>query len=361
VTISNPEPIVNLAEKRAEIETPKVTHFHEAAVWTGVTDTNRDAWLALRQELITASDVAAILGEDPRRDAFDVYVDKVTPRQEDQRLDIVDPRFWGKVLEMPIAQAAADFYGWKIHPGGKLLRSRKHPQIGCTLDAEVLRDPWEGWIPYEGKTSRITREWSEESGDLPTHILVQAQVQLLVTRAPCDVVFGLLQGSRPVRVDVEPYDDFQSVIVEQCEWMMDLIRRGEPPTPTDRSERSLRRLYPESDGGVVQLGMDAVEWTREVQEIAEQMAELSSRKDELRNMLRGAIGKHSYGELPEPVGGKSAWKWGVSASGARPLIQVQGVPRAPGRVLEAPVELKALPEADLITKYRSNTRRRKRR
>ena len=37
----------------------------------------RDAWLAERRKGIGASDVAAILGEDPRRSALSVYAEKI--------------------------------------------------------------------------------------------------------------------------------------------------------------------------------------------------------------------------------------------------------------------------------------------
>jgi predicted phage-related endonuclease len=194
--------------------------------------------------------------------------------------------------------------------------------------------------------------------------LVQTQAQLAVTLAPRNITFGLLQGSRPVQVPVEAYPEYHAIIVEQSEWMLDLIRRGEPPTPTHRSAESLRRLFPNSDGSTVRLPIDAVEWTREVQEIAEQIKTMESRSEELRNMLRLAIGPATYGELAEPVGGKGAWKYGVIANGTRPLIQLKAAPgSAPAKrnLLDAPVSLKALPEADLITQYRNSKRRKARR
>jgi len=340
------------------LNTAMVTHFSESCEWTGVRDTDRAGWLALRRELFTASDVAAIMGEDPRRDAFDVYVSKVTAPPPAEKLALNDPRLWGKALELTIAHTVADYHGWEIQDGGYLLRSRKHPQIGATLDAEVRRSESEGWLPYEGKTSRMPRDWSESDGSLPTHILIQAQVQLLVTGAPCNIVFALLFGSQPVMVPVYPYPEFHSILADQVEWMADLVTRGEPPTVTARSADSLRRLYPNDNSSTVPLPIEAIEWTREVQQIAAHVTELDARKDMLRNQLRLAIGPATYGELPEPVGGKGAWKWGVNSAGSRSLLAVKAAPGASsGRnLLDAPVQTHALPEADLISKY--STRRR---
>jgi putative phage-type endonuclease len=295
-----------------------VTHFTEHAEYTGVAANDREAWLAMRHVMITASDVAALLGEDPHRAALDVYVDKITERGAQEQIGLDDPRFWGSALEQPILRAVAGFYRWDYHEGGKLLRSRAHPWIGATLDAEIDRHDGRGWIDLEGKTTRIPRGWDEDSGDLPTRVLVQAQSQLLVTGAPVALVFALLQGSRPVQIEVEPSADFHAVIVEETERFMDRVRRLDPPAPdgSRSSERALRRLYPTDDGGSVMLPDSAVDWTREIQELAAQQKALKAREDELRNLLRASIGERKYGLLPEKVGKKRCWRWQVQQRAA---------------------------------------------
>lgn len=346
--------------------TDEVTAFGAAAEWTGVRDDDREAWLDLRQTMLTASDVAAILGEDPRRDAYAVYVDKVTPRKQQEKISIYDPRFWGHVLEQPIAQAVANYYGWGFRRGGFLLRSRKHPIIGCTLDAEFLRSDSEGWIPYEGKTTKIPRDWDEESGTLPTRVLVQAQTQLLVTQAPRNLVFALLQGSRPVQIPVEPYLEFHALIVEECERFMDLVRRGEPPTPTAASRAAIERLHPEGDGSSVLLPIEAVEWTREIRELNSQMKETETRMDELKNRLRSHIGSATFGELPEAVDGKAFWRYQlqrreehtVAASESRVLIAMKNGPASAAKALPAsPSPVALLPESEDATVIRFKMKR----
>ena len=289
--------------------TPMVTHFDKHAEWTGILDKDRDQWLARRNTLLTASDVGAILGEDPYKSALDVYVDKVTPRTGPEKIGLDDPRFWGQVLEQPILQAVAQHQGWEYQRGGALLVSRQHGHLGCTLDAEI--DRGSGWQPFEGKTSRLPRGWDEESGELPTRVLIQVQTQLLVTGAEQAVVFALLQGSRPVQIEVEASAEFHAVILEESERFMARVKTLDPPSPdgSKASERALKRLYPTDDGGVVALPPEAADWTREIQELAEQEKELKRRSDELRNLLRASIGTAKYGLLPEKVGGSVTWRW----------------------------------------------------
>lgn len=338
--------------------TAEVTRFSRACEWTGVSDTNRAAWLEMRKTMLTASDMAAIIGEHPRKDAFTVYVEKTNPIVP-ETITIDDPRFWGSKLEQPILQIAAEYYGWVYRRGGFLLRSRKHPILGCTLDAEIKRSEIEGWVSYEGKTSKLEKDWDEDSGLIPRHVLVQKQTQLLVIENDVGVVFGLLQGCRPSLQDINAYAKFQDLLVSTAEWFMELIRRGEPPTPTAKARDALKRLYPDENGEVAHLGIEQVEWTREIQEIKAQMKTLDARRGELTNMLRQTIGHATFGELPERVDGFAGWKWSTDKNGSRNLRAVKRIGNGQ-RILPAPVSLEALPEHSLIEKYATNRRRSRR-
>lgn len=339
-----------------------VTHFEEHAEFTGVTSDDRAGWLALRKTMVTASDVAAILGEDQHRSALSVYVDKITERQEPEEIGIDDPRFWGSVLEQPILRAVAAHYGWQYHPGGALLRSRRHPHVGATLDAEINRG--RRWEVMEGKTTRVPRGWDEESGELPTRVLIQTQVQLLVTGAEVDVVFALLQGSRPVQIEVHPSPDFHAVIVEETERFMDRLARMDPPPPdhTESSRTALARLYPKDVGAGVLLPEAALDWTREIKAINTQQAGLKRRKTELSNMLRAAIGSATYGLLPsEDEDGQRAWKnalehkdsYVVAASESRALRPIKKLP--PIAIATTLGETPALPDRSLEDLLRASS------
>lgn len=289
-------------------QTSQVTHFYGMAEWTGVMDDDREAWLALRKSMITASDMAAIMGEGYKRDALAVYVDKTTERLGPEEILIDDPRFWGKVLEQPILSAVAAYYDWEYHRGGALLRSRRYPFLGCTLDAEISKDG-DLWIPFEGKTSIITKGWDEAEQDLPTRVNIQVQHQLLVTGAQVAYVFALLQGSRPCLIEVKPHDGFHAAIIDAGLEFMERVRTLNPPPPTEHSARSLERLYPESNGTIVELPLEAVAWTERLQAIPAEEKALDAEKKRLRNKITDAIGNATFGELPQAVNGKKFWRW----------------------------------------------------
>jgi putative phage-type endonuclease len=268
-----------------------------------------EAWLAARKTIVTASDMAAIVGEDPHRSALDVFIDKLTPPQ-DEILTLDDPRFWGRVMEQPMLQAVARYRGWKYRKGGALLRSRKYPMLGATLDAEV--DTGDGiWIDLEGKTTRLPRGWDEETGELPPRVLVQVQVQLLVTGAPLAIVFALLQGCRPVQIPIRPSLKYHEVLVERAEEFMGMVKAGTPPVPDGsmRAGRALDRLYQHENGSIVALPEESIEWTRKYQEISGQLRVLERRKAYYQQLLKHSMGPATYGVLPDQVGGKRCWRW----------------------------------------------------
>ena len=303
-----------MAELSTVDRTAEVTHFAEHAEWTGIMSTDREQWLAVRRDYLTASDMAAVLGLDDRKSAFQVYADKITERKEKTEPDFATPMFWGTALEQPLAQIAAKHYGFGYEPGGALLRSRRHIKLAATLDGEALIGG--AWGDYEGKTTSyfLRRDWNEEEQTPPTRVMVQVQHQLLVTQAPFAIIFCLIGGNRPVKIIVEPHAPLHAVMVEKGEWFMDLVARRVPPPITHLDQQAVEHLYPPAGDGVVRLPPEAVEWTRELREITAESKLLDQRDKALRNKLRQCIGSSTWGVLDEPVEDRRFWRWSTQST-----------------------------------------------
>jgi len=327
-----------------------------AAEFTGVTVAERAKWLAMRRTMVTASKTAALFGEHPFASALDLYVEMVTERPAEEIVNINSPMFWGSALESAILESAARYYGWKHAPGGELLRSRKHPHLGATLDGAVDVGGRGGWHIYEGKTTSAWRakDWNEDTSLCPTHVILQAQHQMLVTGAERAIIFCLIGGQRPVRINIEANAEFHAAIVEESERFMEMVRTLTPPRPPldgkPGATRALERLYPRENGTTVALPAEALEWTRAYQDASTQRAELKRRQQHFKQLIMHAMGSASYGVLPEPVGGKSIWRWAteareayeVEAREARKLMPLKG---HPGGLVKAA----ALPPANTNT------------
>jgi predicted phage-related endonuclease len=290
--------------------TSAVTAFSEHAFFSGADDSDRDGWLKARQMLVTASEMPALLGIDPRRDALDVYVSKLVP-SNDVYHGLNDRRTWGKALESGIATEAARAYKWyDMRMSGALLVSRELPIIGCTQDAEVHENIHEDkWCSYEGKTVEVYRAqgWDEETGTMPDHVIAQVQTQLFVTRAPKSIVTCLVGLSKLVRIDMYPDQEFFALIRDAGEDMARRLESLEPPPVSWRSGNALKLLYPQENGERVGLPKEAIDWTRELQSVTQTIKANEERREELRNCIKQAIGCASVGVLPEPVDGIAEW------------------------------------------------------
>lgn len=289
-----------------------VTAFNGNAIWTGITDENRKEWLEARRKLVTASEVPALLGLSTREDALDIYTSKLVAPKPDVYHGLNDRRTWGKALESGVAHEVQRAMNWaELRMSGALLVSRDLPILGCTQDAEVLEREGTPWASYEGKTVEVYRAdgWDEESGRMPDHVIAQVQAQQFVTGAPKTHVTCLVGLSRLVRIEMFPEPDFFALIRDAVEDMALRLERLDPPPATWRSRQALKALYPEESGETIVLPKEAVEWSRELNEIAPKLKQLERRKDELRNLLEQAIGNATIGVLSESLESVAQWSY----------------------------------------------------
>lgn len=266
---------------------------------------DRDLWLEMRRTMITASDVAIVMGLSRYRQPLDLYCEK---------LEIVPPfegneaTEWGLTLEPVIIGEYAKRTKRETLPSGILMRSREFPFIGSTLDATTIRSASEAPIPLEIKTAgaRAADDWED---GCPAHYYAQVQCQMLVTGSPVASIACLLAGQRMVWQDIDRDEDFIARMVEACRDFWRRIEEKDPPAPGSGSGPALAAMYPrEVEGEVVQLGQDAVDWDERLAEVKRGIATLEDERDELTNQIKAAIGTAERGVLP---GGIGVWRWAV--------------------------------------------------
>jgi predicted phage-related endonuclease len=158
-----------------------------------ITAKDRNAWLAARRTGITGTDIAAILGLNPWKNAIDVYLDKIG---QGRTVEQNEAMWWGTYLEDGMARRYAEITGLKK---GELLRGasiaaafpkKRVAVFGKGQGAQVLirhkEYPFllatcDGLLPahargLELKTAGIfgADEWGEQGTDqVPVHYLTQ--------------------------------------------------------------------------------------------------------------------------------------------------------------------------------------------
>jgi len=147
----------------------------------------------LRRKHITATDATAILGLNPWRSAYDVFLSKTGALEE---ADETEVQHRGSRLESALLDEAQELYGPLIR---NQFRVAADGILSATCDAIVVSTG----NPVEVKTAgwSSSSEWGAEGTDeIPERVIVQCHVQLLVTeRTTCHVI-ALLPG-----LEIKPY------------------------------------------------------------------------------------------------------------------------------------------------------------
>ena len=268
--------------------------------------TPREAWLAERRELVTASDAAAILGEDPRRSALSVYAEKVegieTPETSRMRR--------GRRLEPVIAAEYGDDTGRHVGSTDPY-RIDRHPDVpwlGATLDrvtfgSTLFPSPADGYGPLELKAvvdRGAAHEWDD--GEAPVGFEIQLQIQIACRRTAWGSLCAFVPEVDTVLVRDRLRDDgFLGVALPVLEDFRARLRDRRPPEADGLvgSTQAVRRLWAKADGLTVPLDHEALAMADRWAAATARRMGAAFEEDELENRLRQRIGTATFGALPD--------------------------------------------------------------
>lgn len=260
---------------------------------------DRTKWLAQRRELITASDVPAILGMAPPRSAWSVYVQKKTGSE----LDDTDEMMMGRMFEEPIAQLYAIKTGRPVVNLGST-EIQIHPDIpwlGATLDRstwEVDDDPIEvDGSPLEIKHggSYQLKHWDEGA---PVKVQIQLQLQIACTCASWGAYCGVIGGNAPIFGDMYRNDTFLDSTYERLElfkWMLD--NEIPPPVTSPLDLGPIKKLYPLDSGETVQLDKAHLKIANRWEQSKADIKSSEDEKETTEAKLRAYMGDATFGIL----------------------------------------------------------------
>lgn len=199
--------------------------------------------------LITASEVPALFGLDPRVSPFELYHRKKGNLEAE---DISDKEFirWGNRLEEPIAREIAAEKGWKIRKvkrhlalskewvgGGAPIRFQSEHPLGASLDFEIFKQgSWtkgelRAYAPFEIKAVGRFQALKWHDGP-PLPVLLQLQAQIACAGASWGAVGGLRSVTGPADVAEVPRHEgtIRKVLLRILEFEVELAE-GRPPAP----------------------------------------------------------------------------------------------------------------------------------
>jgi putative phage-type endonuclease len=259
------------------------------------------AQLEERRTGIGGSDAAVILGLNPYQTAYGLYLDKIGEAPPDNEDFLKESRYWGSVLEEPVAQRYAEETGYKIQKSNQLIRSKDHPFMIANIDRKVVGQ--DRRIGFEAKTAARSDGWGDAgSAEIPPYIMLQCQHYLAVTGY--DIWdLAVLIGNRDWRwYRINPIQKIIDQLIDAEQEFWDRVEHRAAPEPTWQSAattRLLKDLYPGTNGQVLQLPEVAQSYQDVMDDAAAQRKLFDDTITGCKNRLAMLMGECAVGLLPD--------------------------------------------------------------
>lgn len=225
--------------------------------------TDREQWLAMRGQDVTASIAGALLGVHPYSTAYGLYLLKKGLIKEDP--EETAPMRRGRLLEpVAVQMLREDRPDWTIHehPVGFYYRDAE-ARIGATPDVLATNEHGKlGIVQVKSvEPSIFRRDWKTEDGivEPPLWIVIQGIIEATLTGAewaavaPMVIGFGVELPVVPIPIHAGIYDRIKAEVAS----FWDRIEADQPYDPDYARDGSLiSRLYPQDNGIEIDLSGD---------------------------------------------------------------------------------------------------------
>ncbi len=243
---------------------------------------DRENWLAMRRQDVTASVAAATLGIHPYQTPYGLWADKAGVIQTST--EETGAMLRGTLLEpVAIAMLKRERPSWRVdYPLGHYWRDYEN-RIGATPDALAIDPEAKGFGIVQIKSAEpsiFRREWRDEDGELqvPLWIAVQSLIEMKLTGASWGAV-GVLRVGHGVEFDVIPIPNHEGVwsrLVDEVREFWRRVEENDPPAPDyGRDGALIAGLYAQDDGTEVDLSQD-----NRLVAILDERAELKAKESE---------------------------------------------------------------------------------
>ncbi len=280
---------------------------------TGIRVGDRDAWRKYRNERVGGSSAASACGFGVRKTRLQIYLEATGELEREDISEKVNVRL-GSRAEQNVADEYAYQTGRKVRRVNQVLRHADHDWMIASLDRLVVGEKRVVECKnVDGSYFRFHDDWGEPGTDqIPNDMLFQCQHYLGVTGYPiCDlaVIYG---GNNFALFHIERDEDFIANMIRlEADYIDHLVRRVRPEPDFNHKStlEIMRRIYPGTDGTVIELSPENVRNTELFSALAEEKATLSKRGREiesaqkaLKSRIEHEMKEAAVGLLPDGRG-----------------------------------------------------------
>lgn len=196
-----------------------------------------------RKSHLGSSDMAAVLGVDPFRSAYDVYLEKTGQLEEAKTADYAEA---GNMFEDGVLKYAENRLG-------KLIRNQYRIAEGFPLASNIDALVVSSGEPVECKTAGLfgplVEHWGEPNTDeLPDRVIIQCHVHMLCTEKKICHVPAFLGGRGFAMFHVLYDDEIASIVMDKSlEFWQDYVEAGVNPPDVLPSLKFAKRIKREPE------------------------------------------------------------------------------------------------------------------
>ena len=266
---------------------------------------DRAAWLKMRTQGIGGSDAGTIVGLNPWKSKYELWLEKtgqVMPEDISDR----EPVYWGNQLEDIVAQEFTRQTGKKVRRHG-MVQDEEHPFLFANVDRMIAGEK----AGLECKTANGFKASLWEGDEVPASYYCQCQHYMLVTGLPRWYIAALIGGNHFVSKCIERNEeDIKALFAAEADFWQH-VRKNTPP-PVDGSSscsQALSERFPGGRSEVLTLDSKRLDAVMRLRELEQAKADIEMQIGEQRNILKEFMGDYEtavYGT--EENGGRITWK-----------------------------------------------------
>lgn len=262
---------------------------------------DRSKWLEMRKAGIGGSEAAAIVGLNPWKSAFQLWMEKAG-QVEPEDLSDNEYVYWGNVLEQAVADRFCELTGKKVQRRG-MLQDDEYPYMLASVDRMVVGEN----AGLECKTTNAFNNKAWVDDELPDSYYIQCQWYMMVTGCEKWYIAVLIGGNKFVWKEVpRNAADIEALRKAAVDfWAMVTTGTMPPVDGSDDCSRALTERFKGESGKVIDLPVAAKDCIERLRELKETIVQLEYQKKLSENELKVMLGDAEVGVIGED---KVSWK-----------------------------------------------------
>lgn len=248
---------------------------------------NDESWQEYRsnQKGIGGSEIATILGVNPYKSKFELWLEKTGQKERDK----IDNQFveWGNLLEPVIRDKFRRETGFRVMKNNFVLQHDIHEFMIANIDGEVVDPAFSGKGILEIKTtsSHNKKDWEE---GCPIHYMAQVQWYMAVTGYEYAYICVLIGGNDFRYFLIERNDYVIDNMIAQASDFMHMVENRIPPEIGGSKTESdwLQASFPIAIDEEYTISYEVERMAESYYILQSQIKDLTAQADEIKNKIK---------------------------------------------------------------------------